>query len=43
MSIPNDHSSVAILKLSQLDYSGPIGIILRVLIEKKYALPIRVI
>ncbi|KRX05256.1 hypothetical protein PPERSA_00557 [Pseudocohnilembus persalinus] len=43
MSIPAIHASVAILKLSQFNYTGPIGIIQRVLIEKKYALPVRVI
>lgn len=42
MSIPNVHSFVALLKLSSLDYTGPTGIIMKVLIEKKYSLPLRV-
>lgn len=42
MSIPSVHSSIALLKLSSLDYTGPTGIIMKVLVEKKYALPLRV-
>ncbi len=43
MSIPALYSSVAILKLAEFNYTGPIGLITRVMLEKKYALPLRVI
>ena len=39
MSIPIMHSSVAILKLLEVNYTGPVGIFLKILVEKKYALP----
>jgi len=42
-SIPLLHSSAAMLKIAEMDYSGANSIFLRVLLEKKYALPYRVI
>ena len=42
-SIPVLHSSVAILKLCQADYSGVNSLFIRVLLDKKYALPHRVL
>ena len=42
-SIPLLHSSAAILKIAEMDYSGANSIFLRTLLDKKYALPYRVI
>lgn len=42
-SIPLLHSSAAMLKIAEMDYSGSNSIFLRVFIDKKYALPYRVI
>jgi essential nuclear protein 1 len=43
VSIPVLHSAAALLKLSQLPYSGATSIFMRVLLDKKYALPYRVV
>jgi len=42
-SIPLLHSSAALLKIAEMDYNGANSIFLRLLIEKKYALPYRVV
>eukprot|EP00794_Sanderia_malayensis_P018068 gene18068-19877_t len=42
-SIPLLHSSAALLKIAEMDYNGANSVFLRLLIEKKYALPYRVI
>ncbi|KAK2721163.1 bystin-like [Artemia franciscana] len=42
-SIPVLHSSAALLKIAEMDYNGANSIFLRILFEKKYALPYRVI
>ncbi|XP_050432162.1 bystin [Adelges cooleyi] len=42
-SIPMLHSAAAILKLAEMDYNGATSIFLRILFDKKYALPYRVI
>ena len=42
-SIPMLHSSAALLKIAEMDYSGASSIFLRALLEKKYALPYRVV
>ncbi len=42
-SIPMLHSSAALLKIAEMDYNGANSVFLRLLIEKKYALPYRVI
>eukprot|EP01090_Pellita_catalonica_P020858 TRINITY_DN7652_c0_g1_i1.p1 TRINITY_DN7652_c0_g1~~TRINITY_DN7652_c0_g1_i1.p1 ORF type:complete len:450 (-),score=106.44 TRINITY_DN7652_c0_g1_i1:97-1446(-) len=42
-SIPALHSAVAIMKLAQLEYSGANSLFLRVLLDKKYSLPFKVI
>lgn len=42
-SIPVLHASAAMLKLAEMDYSGANSILLRLLLDKKYALPYRVI
>ena len=42
-SIPVLHSSAALLKIAEMEYSGANSIFMRVLFDKKYALPYRVI
>ena len=42
-SIPMLHSSAALLKIAEMEYSGANSIYLRTLLDKKYALPYRVI
>lgn len=42
-SLPVLHSSAAMLKIAEMNYTGANSIFLRVLIMKKYALPFRVI
>ncbi|XP_003490159.1 bystin [Bombus vancouverensis nearcticus] len=42
-SIPTLHSSAAILKIAEMDYTGANSIFLRIFLDKKYALPYRVI
>lgn len=42
-SIPVLHSSAAMLKLAEMQYNGANSIFLRLLIDKKYALPFRVV
>jgi essential nuclear protein 1 len=42
-SIPVIHSAAAMNKVAEMDYSGASSIFLRVLFDKKYALPYRVI
>ncbi|OMJ73612.1 hypothetical protein SteCoe_27656 [Stentor coeruleus] len=43
MSIPMLHSSAALIKLCELEYSGPVSYFIKVLLNKKYSLPVRVI
>lgn len=42
-SIPMLHSAAAILKIAEADYNGANSIFLRALLDKKYALPYRVV
>lgn len=42
-SIPVLHSSVALLKLSQMPYNGPQTLFMKTLLNKKYALPLPVL
>ncbi|XP_018432291.1 PREDICTED: bystin isoform X4 [Nanorana parkeri] len=42
-SIPVLHSSAAMLKMAEMEYNGANSIFLRLLIDKKYALPFRVL
>lgn len=42
-SIPMLHSSAALLKIAEMDYTGANSIFLRILLDKKYALPYRVV
>lgn len=43
VSIPVLHSSAALMKLAEMNYTGSNSIFMRVLLDKKYALPYRVI
>eukprot|EP00904_Undaria_pinnatifida_P013536 jgi/Undpi1/9312/HiC_scaffold_26.g11770.m1 len=43
VTIPANHSAVALLKLAQLPYNGASSLFIRVLLNKKYALPYKVI
>ncbi|KAI0244103.1 snoRNA-binding rRNA-processing protein [Massospora cicadina] len=43
VSIPVLHSGAAIIRLTNMDYSGANSLFLRILIDKKYALPYQVI
>uniref|UniRef100_A0A7C9DI41 Bystin n=1 Tax=Opuntia streptacantha TaxID=393608 RepID=A0A7C9DI41_OPUST len=43
MSIPPAHSSVALLRLAEMDYCGTTSYIIKIFIDKKYALPYRVV
>lgn len=43
MSIPLLQSSAALLKLAEMPYSGANSVFIRVLLDKKYALPHRVL
>ncbi|KAI9073876.1 hypothetical protein K1719_044148 [Acacia pycnantha] len=43
VSIPPLHSSVALLKLAEMEYCGTTSYFIKLLLEKKYALPYRVV
>ncbi|KAL6196711.1 hypothetical protein ACLB2K_032325 [Fragaria x ananassa] len=43
VSIPPLHSSVAVMKLADMEYCGTTSYFIKLLLEKKYALPYRVI
>ncbi|KNA06228.1 hypothetical protein SOVF_182980 [Spinacia oleracea] len=43
MSIPPDHSSVALMRLAEMEYCGTTSYIIKIFIDKKYALPYRVL
>ena len=43
VSIPANHSAAALLRLATMQYSGSTSLFIRVLINKKYALPRRVV
>nr|XP_043620905.1 bystin [Erigeron canadensis] len=43
VSIPPLHSSLALMKLSEMEYGGTTSYFIKLLVEKKYALPYRVI
>lgn len=42
-TIPVPHSAVALLKMSQLEYSGPTLLFMKALLNKKYSLPYAVV
>ena len=43
VSIPVLHSSAALMRLATMDYTGPNSLFIRILLDKKYALPYKVI
>ena len=43
VSIPMNHSAAALLRLCQMTYSGTTSLFIRILVNKKYSLPRRVI
>jgi essential nuclear protein 1 len=43
VSIPVLHSAAALLKISEMDYTGPNSLFIRILLDKKYALPYKVV
>ncbi|GAA6062824.1 hypothetical protein JCM10212_002462 [Sporobolomyces blumeae] len=43
VSVPVLHSGAALLKLAEMDYTGPNSLFIRVLLDKKYALPYKVV
>ncbi|KAL1916665.1 uncharacterized protein VTP21DRAFT_5369 [Calcarisporiella thermophila] len=43
VSVPVLHSSAALLRLAEMDYTGPNSLFIRVLLDKKYALPYKVV
>ncbi|PWN52078.1 Bystin-domain-containing protein [Violaceomyces palustris] len=43
ISIPVLHSAAALLRLAEMEYSGPTSLFIRVLLDKKYALPYKVV
>ncbi|KAI5854412.1 Bystin-domain-containing protein [Tricharina praecox] len=43
ISIPVLHSAAALLRLCEMDYTGPTSVFIQVLIDKKYALPYKVV
>jgi essential nuclear protein 1 len=43
VSVPVLHSAAALLKIAEMEYSGPASLFIRVLLDKKYALPYKVI
>jgi essential nuclear protein 1 len=43
VSVPGNHSAAALLRLAEMPYSGSTSLFIRVLLNKKYALPRRVI
>ena len=43
VSIPVLHSAAALLRLAEQHYRGPTSLFLRVLLDKKYALPYKVV
>lgn len=43
VSIPGNHSAAALLRLAEMPYSGSTSLFVRVIVNKKYALPRRVV
>ncbi|KAG5368617.1 hypothetical protein CKK34_2242 [Yarrowia sp. E02] len=43
VSIPTLHSAAALMRLAEMPYSGPTSLFIKVLLDKKYALPYRVV
>lgn len=43
VSIPAIHSAAALLRLTEIPYNGAISVLIKIMLQKKYALPLRVI
>jgi essential nuclear protein 1 len=43
VSVPGNHSAAALLRLSTMAYSGSTSLFIKILINKRYALPRRVV
>ncbi|ODO05205.1 essential nuclear protein 1 [Cryptococcus wingfieldii CBS 7118] len=43
VSVPVLHSAAALLRLASMDYAGPNSLFIRILLDKKYALPYKVV
>jgi essential nuclear protein 1 len=43
VSIPGNHSAAALLRLAEMPYSGSTSLFVRIIVNKKYALPRRVV
>lgn len=43
VKVPLVHSAAALIRLAEMDYSGPNSLFIRVLADKKYALPYKVV
>ncbi|KAJ1336257.1 hypothetical protein BSLG_007485 [Batrachochytrium salamandrivorans] len=43
ISVPALHAAAALLKIAEMDYTGPNSLFIRILLDKKYALPYKVI
>ncbi|KAG5518304.1 hypothetical protein PMAC_003100 [Pneumocystis sp. 'macacae'] len=43
VSVPVLHSAAALLRLSEMDFSGSTSLFIRILLDKKYALPYKVV
>ncbi|CCG81777.1 Bystin-family protein [Taphrina deformans PYCC 5710] len=43
VSVPVLHSAAALLRLAEMEFSGPAALFIRVLLDKKYALPFKVV
>ncbi|WVR06441.1 hypothetical protein IAU60_003472 [Kwoniella sp. DSM 27419] len=43
VSVPVLHSAAALMRLASMDYTGPNSLFIRILLDKKYALPYKVV
>ncbi|KAI8929883.1 Bystin-domain-containing protein [Entophlyctis helioformis] len=43
VSVPAIHSAAVLLKIAEMDYTGPNSLFIRVLLDKKYALPFKTV
>ncbi|KAJ2159304.1 snoRNA-binding rRNA-processing protein, partial [Coemansia sp. RSA 552] len=43
LSVPVLHSSAALFHLAEMEYAGPTSVFMRILLDKKYALPYKVV
>jgi essential nuclear protein 1 len=43
VSVPVLHASAALLKMCEMEYSGPVSVFMRTILDKAYALPYRVV